>query len=464
MFAKEIYNNRRARIKEKMPNGIALIMGNGEASMNYTDNTYHFRQDSTFLYFFGLDYAGLAGVIDFESGEELLFGDDITVEDIVWMGPLPKLAENAKAVGINKTYPFAKLKEVVQKAIQQGRKVHFTPPYRGHNMITMGDILNIHPAKVKDSSSLEFTKACITMRSVKEPCEIEVIEGHMNVAYQMHTTAMKMAQPGRYEYEISGALEGISASGGGMVSFPVICTVRGETLHNHYHGNILKKNDLMLVDAGSESMMHYATDHTRTSPVGGKFTTLQKDMYNIILDAMTKSMEATKPGITYKEVHLIACKVLASGLKDAGLMKGDIDEAVAQGAHALFFQCGLGHMMGMDVHDMEDYNDTLVGYDDEVKRSSQFGLSALRMGRKLEKGFVLTNEPGLYFIPALIDQWKAENKLKDFINYDKVEQFRDFGGIRMEDDVLVTEDGYRLLGERIPITTEEVEAMVNSGK
>ncbi len=464
MFAKEVYINRRDRLKKKMNSGIALIMGNEEAGMNYTDNTYHFRQDSTFLYFFGLDYAGLAGVIDFESGEEMLFGDDITVEDIVWMGPLPKLEENAKASGVTKTFPLNKLKDVIQNAIQKGRKVHFTRPYRGKNMITMGDLLDIHPAKVKDAYSLEFTKVCIAMRSVKEACELEEIENHMKVAYQMHTTAMKMAHPGRYEYEISGTLEGISASAGGMISFPVICTVKGETLHNHYHGNQLKQGDLLLVDAGSESMKHYATDHTRTSPVGGKFSPIQKDMYNIVLNAMTESLQATKPGITYKEVHLIACKGLAKGLKEAGLMKGDIDEAVSQGAHALFFQCGLGHMMGMDVHDMEDYDDTLVGYDEEVTRSTQFGLSALRMGRKLEENFVLTNEPGLYFIPALIDQWKAENKFKEFINYDEVEKFRDFGGIRMEDDIVVTGTGYRNLGERIPITTDEVEAMVNSGK
>ncbi len=462
MFEKEIYVNRRKRLKTKINKGLAIFMGNVDASMNYTDNTYHFRQDSTFLYFFGLDIQGLIGIIDFESGEEMLFGNDFSVEDIVWMGPQQKLADNAKMVGIHQTYALGKIQDVIKKAQSQGRTIHFTPPYRGKNMILLGELIDIHPAKVRGMASLELIKACISMRSVKEPCEIVEMERHMATAYQMHTTAMKLAHPGISEQEITGKLEGISMSGGGIISFPVICSVRGETLHNHYHGNILKQGDLLLVDAGSESPLHYATDHTRTSPVGGKFTERQKDIYQIVLDANNTALEATKPDITYREVHLIAAKTIASGLKELGIMKGDIDEAVAAGAHALFMPHGLGHMIGLDVHDMEDYDDTLVGYDDEVKRSSEFGLKSLRMGRKLKPNFVVTNEPGIYFIPALIDSWKAENKCSSFINFDKVDTYKGFGGIRLEDDVLITDTASRILGQRIPIKIEDVEKMVNA--
>lgn len=463
MFSKEIYTNRRNRLKSKISTGIALFMGNVDVGMNYADNTYYFRQDSTFLYFFGLDYQGLAGIIDFESGEEILFGDDFTIDDIIWMGPQPLLKENAASVGISYTHPFGKLNNFISKAISQGRKIHFTPPYRGKNIIKLSELLNILPAKVKEQASLTLIKACIALRSIKEPCEIEEMERHMQTAYRMHTTAMKLAHAGNNEQQITGMVEGISMSGGGMVSFPVICSVRGETLHNHYHGNTLKQGDLLLLDAGSESPLHYATDHTRTSPVGGKFTPKQKDIYQIVLDANNNALAATKPGITYKEVHLLAARTIASGLKSLGLMKGDVDEAVSVGAHALFMPHGLGHMIGLDVHDMEDYNDTLVGYDEETQRSTQFGLAALRLGRRLQPNFVVTNEPGIYFIPALIDQWNAEGKFANFINYNKLESYKSFGGIRLEDDILITETGSRILGNRIPIDPDEVEKMVCSG-
>lgn len=463
MFSKEIYTNRRNRLKSKISTGIALFMGNVDVGMNYADNTYHFRQDSTFLYFFGLDYQGLAGIIDFESGEEILFGDDFTIDDIIWMGPQPLLKENAARVGISYTHPFGKLNNLISKAISQGRKIHFTPPYRGKNIITLSELLNILPAQVKEQASLKLINACIALRSIKEPCEIEEMERQMQTAYRMHTTAMKMAHVGNSEQQITGAVEGISMSGGGMVSFPVICSVRGETLHNHYHGNALKQGDLLLLDAGSESPLHYATDHTRTSPVGGKFTPKQRDIYQIVLDANNNAAAGTKPGITYKEVHLLAARTIALGLKDLGLMKGDVDEAVAAGAHALFMPHGLGHMIGLDVHDMEDYNDTLVGYDEETQRSTQFGLAALRLGRRLQPNFVVTNEPGIYFIPALINQWNAEGKFANFINYNKFESYKTFGGIRLEDDILITETGSRILGNRIPIDPDEVEKIVMSG-
>ena len=379
MFSKETYTNRRKRLKSKINSGIALFMGNVDVGMNYTDNTYHFRQDSTFLYFFGLDYQGLAGLIDFESGEEILFGDDFTIDDIIWMGPQPRLKDNAAKVGVTATHSSSKLNSFINEAISQGRKIHFTPPYRGKNIIKLSELLHILPAQVKEQASLTLLNTCIALRSIKEPCEIEEMERHTLTAYRMHTTAMKMAQVGNTEQQITGMVEGISMSGGGMVSFPVICSVRGETLHNHYHGNTLKQGDLLLLDAGSESPLHYATDHTRTSPVGGKFTPKQKEIYQIVLDANNHALAATKPGISYKEVHLLAARTIASGLKDLGLMKGNVDEAVSVGAHALFIPHGLGHMIGLDVHDMEDYGDTLVGYDEETPRSTQFGLAALRL-------------------------------------------------------------------------------------
>ncbi len=464
MFEKEVYIQRRARLKEKVERGVILILGNNESPMNYPDNTYHFRQDSTFLYFFGIDYPGLAGVIDVDSGKEMIFGDDVSIENIIWMGPQRSMADRAAEVGITETQPFGKLSPFIEEAANTGRKIHFTPPYRGDNIMLLSDLTGYHHNKVKSKSSVELIKACVDLRSVKDAGEIEELERHMKVGYEMHTTAMKMAQPGNTEQQVTGILEGISMSGGGMVSFPIICSVHGETLHNHYHGNTLKESDLLLVDAGSESPRHYATDHTRTSPVGGEFTQKQKEIYQIVVDANDRSREATLPGVPYRDAHMVACKTIAAGLKELGLMKGDVDEAVAAGAHALFFPHGLGHMLGLDVHDMEDYDQVYVGYDDEIRPSDQFGLAYLRLGRRLQPGFVITNEPGIYFIPALIDQWRSEKKHEQFINYDKVEEYKDFGGIRLEDDILVTENGCQILGERIPIYPDEVEKMVRSGK
>ncbi|MBS2098243.1 aminopeptidase P family protein [Carboxylicivirga linearis] len=460
MFSKDVYINRRKKLQSRVESGIILMLGNNDSPMNYADNVYHFRQDSTFLYFFGIDLQNHAAIIDIDNNKEYLFGDDISLGHIIWMGPQPTMVEKAAQVGVENVKPMTDLTKVIGDAVKQGRKIHFNPPYRGENIMLLSDLLDVHHSKVKEMASLELTKACIAIRSVKEPCEIEEMERHMATAYKMHTTAMMMAHDGVSEQEITGVLEGVSMSGGGMVSFPIICSKRGETLHNHNHGNILRNGDLLLVDAGSESPLHYATDHTRTTAVGGKFSQRQKEIYEIVLAANDTAREATKPGITYKECHLVAARTIASGLKDLGLMKGDVDEAVAQGAHAMFFPHGLGHMLGLDVHDMEDYNDTLVGYMDEMERSSQFGLSALRLGRTLEKNWVVTNEPGIYFIPALIDTWKAEGKFTNFINYDKVETYKDFGGIRLEDDILITENGCRILGERIPITIDEVEATV----
>ena len=461
MFETSVYKNRRARLKEKVKSGLVLILGNGEAPANYTDNTYKFRQDSSFLYFFGLNQPGFAGVIDIDSGDEYLFGNDVDMDDIIWMGPQPSVKDMAARVGVSKTAPFARLADCMKTAISQGRRIHFLPPYRFRNMLLLEELLGIRPALVKNYASLELIKAVVDLRSVKEPCEIEEITKACNIGYEMHTAAMRNCKPGVKEQYIAGLIEGIAASYGSMVSFPVILSQNGETLHNHDHSQILQEGRMMMTDAGAEEVSHYCSDFTRTVPVGGKFLTRQKEVYNIVLAANNKAIEIAKPGVTYQYVHLEVCKVLAQGLKDLGLMKGDVNEAVAAGAHALFMPHGLGHMMGLDVHDMEDLGQIYVGYDDETRPIDQFGTSSLRMGRRLQEGFVITDEPGCYFIPALIDQWRAQGMHKEFLNYDKIETFKDFGGIRLEDDILIIPGGSRFLGDkRTPITVEEVEEIM----
>ena len=461
MFETSVYKNRRARLKEKVKSGLVLILGNGEAPANYTDNTYKFRQDSSFLYFFGLNQPGFAGVIDIDSGDEYIFGNDVDMDDIIWMGPQPSVKDMAARVGVSKTAPFARLADCMKTAISQGRRIHFLPPYRFRNMLLLEELLGIRPALVKNYASLELIKAVVDLRSVKEPCEIEEITKACNIGYEMHTAAMRTCKPGVKDQYIAGLIEGIAASYGSMVSFPVILSQNGETLHNHDHSQILQEGRMMLTDAGAEEVSHYCSDFTRTVPVGGKFLTRQKEVYNIVLAANNKAIEIAKPGVTYQYVHLEVCKVLAQGLKDLGLMKGDVNEAVAAGAHALFMPHGLGHMMGLDVHDMEDLGQIYVGYDDETRPIDQFGTSSLRMGRRLQEGFVITDEPGCYFIPALIDQWRAQGMHKEFLNYDKIETFKDFGGIRLEDDILIIPGGSRFLGDkRTPITVEEVEEIM----
>ena len=461
MFETSVYKNRRARLKEKVKSGLVLILGNGEAPANYTDNTYKFRQDSSFLYFFGLNQPGFAGVIDIDSGDEYIFGNDVDMDDIIWMGPQPSVKDMAARVGVSKTAPFDRLADCMKTAISQGRRIHFLPPYRFRNMLLLEELLGIRPALVKNYASLELIKAVVDLRSVKEPCEIEEITKACNIGYEMHTAAMRNCKPGVKEQYIAGLIEGIAASYGSMVSFPVILSQNGETLHNHDHSQILQEGRMMLTDAGAEEVSHYCSDFTRTVPVGGKFLTRQKEVYNIVLAANNKAIEIAKPGVTYQYVHLEVCKVLAQGLKDLGLMKGDVNEAVAAGAHALFMPHGLGHMMGLDVHDMEDLGQIYVGYDDETRPIDQFGTSSLRMGRRLQEGFVITDEPGCYFIPALIDQWRAQGMHKEFLNYDKIETFKDFGGIRLEDDILIIPGGSRFLGDkRTPITVEEVEEIM----
>lgn len=461
MFQPNIYIKRRKALRDQMQDGIILFLGNVEAPANYPDNTYKFRQDSSFLYFFGQSHPGYAGIIDLDNGDDIFFGTDVDIDDIIWMGPQPSIKELAAEVGVQKSMPFCKLKETIAQAIQQKRKIHFLPPYRYANMMLLEELIGIKASIVKQYASIELIKAVVNLRSVKEACEIEELDLACNIGYEMHTAAMRLCKPGVSEQYIAGVLEGIAASYGSMVSFPIILTQHGETLHNHDHSHLLEKGRMMLTDAGAERISNYCSDHTRTVPVGGIFEGRQKDIYNIVLACHDKALDITQPGITYQKVHLEVCKVLTQGLKDIGLMKGNVDEAVAAGAHALFLPHGLGHMMGLDVHDMEDLGQIYVGYDEETRPSTQFGLASLRMGRRLQEGFVMTDEPGCYFIPALIDQWRAEKKHTDFINYDAVESFKDFGGIRLEDDILITPEGSRFLGDKkIPITIEEVETIM----
>ncbi len=459
MFKKEVYADRRNQLRKEMSSGLVLIPGNSEASFNYPANTYHFRQDSNFLYFFGIDLYDLTGVMDVDANKDYIFGNDVDIDDIIWMGPQPTIKDQAAEVAVDNTAPLAKLNELITEAIQQGRKIHFLPPYRGEHIMQLQDLLGIGNNKIKSYASLELIKAVVKLREIKDEYEIAEIEKAVDIAYEMHTTAMKMSKAGVVEREIAGTIEGISLAKGGPTSFPIILSIHGETLHNHYHGNTLEIGRMMVTDAGAETTMHYASDITRTVPVGGKFDERQKGIYEIVLEANMKSIEAIKPGIEYREIHFLAARTIVDGLKKLGLMKGDTNAAVEAGAHALFMPHGLGHMMGLDVHDMEGLGENNVGYDEKTIRSDQFGTAYLRLGKELKPGFVLTVEPGCYFIPELWKRWKNDGMHTDFINYDAVEKYLDFGGVRIEDDVLVTEDGFRVLGKPIPKTVAEIEAL-----
>ncbi|MCX6236517.1 MAG: aminopeptidase P family protein [Bacteroidia bacterium] len=459
MFDKQVYTERRNRLREKMGSGIILIPGNTESPMNYPENTYHFRQDSTFLYLFGLDMPGLFGVIDANTGNDMLFGNNNSIEDIIWSGIKPTIKDLAASVGVVNTSPFKEISIKVRQSVSKANPVHFIPPYRAEIKLLLEELTGIQASHLANHASLDLIHALVGMRSIKDEFEIAEIEKACETGYQMHVTAMKMAKPGVMEQEIAGTIEGIALATGGGTSFPTILTQNGQTLHNHDHSFKLEKGRLMIIDAGAESNSHYASDFTRTVPVGGKFSQKQLDIYNIVLEANNSATSLIKPGETYLSIHLKVAEVITSGLKDLGLMKGDIQEAVANGAHALFFPHGLGHMMGLDVHDMENYGQIYVGYDDEIRPVNQFGTAYLRLGRRLQEGFVITNEPGLYFIPALIEKWYNEKINHAFINFDEAKKYLDFGGIRLEDDILVTATGSRILGNRIPINPDEVESL-----
>lgn len=462
MFSKDIYLQRRVKLKESVGQGLILLLGNDESPMNYADNGYHFRQDSTFLYFFGLNQPAMAGIMDCETGEEAIFGNNLSVEDFVWMGPQPSIAAQSLQVGVTKSGDIASLMVLLESAATKRRKIHFLPPYRPENKLKLFDWLGIHPGLVKGKASVELIKGVVNQRNYKSPEEIAEIRQACDLSVDMHTLAMRMAKPGITEAQIAAAVQKIAVEAGGQTSFPIIATINGQTLHNHFHGNVLKDGDLFLLDAGAETAMGYAGDLSSTVPVNGRFSSKQKDIYSVSLDCHNAAISMLKPGVPFKEIYFESCRVIIRGLKDLGLMKGDVDDALTNGAHTLFFPCGLGHMMGLDVHDMEDLGEIYVGYDGEP-RSTQFGLKSLRLGRKLEPGFVLTIEPGIYFIPELIDQWKAKNHNSEYLNFDHIEEYKTFGGLRNEEDFLITQTSSELLGKPKPKSIADVEAAWNKG-
>ena len=462
MFDKKTYINRRNELKKLVQKGVIILFGNNEAPCNFPNNPYYpFRQDSSFLYYFGAKRDGLVGVIDIDNDTETLIGDDIDIEDIVWYGSVTSVKDMANAAGVNLTAPAKALKDICYEALKQKRTIHFLPPYRADIKIQIFDYLGIHPSQQKENASLELIKAIVKMRSVKSAEEIEELKRAAEIGYAMHTTAMKLIKPGVTEKYISGVLDGVAASYGSMVSFPTIFSQHGEILHGAPSMNKLEDGRLVLCDCGGETINHYCSDNTRTMPVNGKYTQKQLDIYNIVSDCHDLVLQIAKPNIKWFDIHMDVCRLMTDRLKELGLMKGNTEDAVQAGAHALFMPHGLGHMMGMDVHDMEGLGQIYVGYDDEIQPSTQFGTASLRMGRRLQEGFVVTDEPGIYFIPDLINDWKAKKHCADFINFEALEAYKDFGGIRIEDDVLITKTGCTFIGEKIiPYHSADVETFM----
>ena len=459
MFDKHVYLERRQKLKKAVGNGLILLLGNEESSMNYKDNLYPFRQDSTFLYFFGIDIPGVLAIIDVDNDNEIVFGDNLTTEQMVWTGfkePLELLSQKA---GVAQVKRKKEIGRIVQKSLSENRNFHFLPPYRPEHVEILSSLLAIQRDLLSPVSSVSLIKAIVGLRSIKSQEEIKEITKAVNITVNMQLTAIKMTKEGMTETQIAGEIHGIAISAGGNLSFPTILTVNGQILHNGYTQSVLKSGNMVLCDCGAETSMHYAGDLTRTFPVNNTFTSIQKNIYDIVLKTHLGAIEMLKPGIPYREVHLFACEKIAEGLKQLGVMKGDVKEAVAQGAHALFFPCGLGHMMGLDTHDMENLGEKYVGYNDDIIQSTQFGLKSLRLGRPLQEGFVLTVEPGIYFNPQLIDEWEAERKCSSFINYEKLNKYRSLGGIRIEEDFLITAHGSRLLGDQLPKAAEQIEAL-----
>lgn len=459
MFSTNTYATRRNKLKNQVSEGLLLFLGNEESGMNYTDNTYHFRQDSTFLYYFGLDKPGLAALIDVESGEEWIAGDEITIDDVIWAGPQPTLQEQAARVGVAKTLPKSALEAKIKGSLSAGRRVHFLPPYRPEHTLKINHWTDWALSDISQKASVEFIKAVIHQRSYKTEEEIVELDRAVNISGQMHVNAIRATRAGKYEYEIAGTVHGTARSGGGDLAYPIILSVDGQTLHNHYHGNRLESGRLVLGDFGAETATHYAGDITRTWPVDKTFTHRQKEIYQIVLDANMNVINALRPGITYLDCHNLAWRTVAEGLRALGLLQGDADEMVALGVPALFMPHGVGHMIGMDVHDMENLGENYIGYREGLERSNLLGLKSLRMAKELEAGFVMTIEPGIYFIPELIQLWESQGKFQEYIKYDRLQEYQGFGGVRIEDNYLITSDGAQLIGDPIPKTIAEIEAL-----
>ena len=458
MFPRETYVTRRAVLASEFNGGILLFPGNSESPMNYADNCYPFRQDSTFLYYFGLDQPDLAAVIDIDAGTATIYGDELTIDHIVWMGALPTISARAETVGVSDTRPLYSLSDTVRDAAARGRKVRFLPPYRADTKLRLSELLGIAPSRVAEQASGEFIQAVVNQRSHKSTEEIAEIEKAVGVSVAMHEAAVRMARPGMMEAEIAAEVERIAVAAGGRLAFPVIATIHGETLHNHDHGNRMSEGDLFLLDAGAETPLGYGGDLTSTFPVSHRFTNRQKTIYELEMAAYGSAVNTLAPGVPNRDVHFAAARVIFEGMKGLGVMKGDTEEALEAGAHAMVFPCGVGHMMGLDIHDMENLGEVIVGYAGKPK-STQFGLKSLRLARELEPGFVITVEPGIYFIPQLMDLWRSQGHCAEFINFDELDKWRDFGGIRNEEDFLITADGARRLGPPKPGTVPEIEAL-----
>lgn len=456
MFNKEIYVSRRKNLKKNFKSGILLFLGNDEAGMNYADNPYRFRQDSTFLYYFGLNQAGLFAIIDIDEDKEYIFGDDYTIDHVVWMGPQPSVKQRAESCGVNKTGTIKDLYDFIGKN-KNKRTVHYLPPYRPEHEVKLFRLLDIHPDEVSSNSSVDFIVAVGEQRNIKSEEEIAELEKATNITVRMHQAAMRMAQPGMTEAQVAAKVHEVALASGANLAFPTIATINGQTLHNHYHGNTIQEGQLFLMDAGAETEMGYSGDMSSTFPVSKQFTQRQKNIYQIALAAHDAAIAELKPGAHFRDIHLLAARIIFDGLKDMGLTKGNTEDAVENGAHALFFPCGLGHLIGLDAHDMENLGESLVGYCGQPK-STQFGLKSLRLSRKLKPGFVVTIEPGIYFIPELIDLWQKEGTNKEYIHFDKVNEYKDFSGLRNEEDILITEDGYKILGQPLAKSIEDVEA------
>ena len=459
MFKPQTYIQRRKVLAEKTGSGLILLLGNDESPMNYADNGYHFRQDSTFLYYFGIDFPGLAALINVDSGQEIIFGNDYTIDDIVWMGPQPTIAERAAQCGVEKVLPFSELSKIVQTAALRSMEIHFLPPYRAEHKLQLQALLGLQPEQFAAKSSVKLIRAVVSQREIKTAEEIVEIERAVDLSVDMHVAAMQMARPGLTEAQIAARVYEKAHAANCEISFPIIATINGQTLHNHYHGNVLKSGDLFLLDAGAEVESHYAGDLSSTFPVDASFTAQQKLIYEMSLEAHFAAIDALALHAPFRNAHLAACRSITENMKSLGLLKGNTDDIISNGVHALFLPCGTGHMMGLDVHDMENLGEVWVGYDGEPK-STQFGMKSLRFAKPLQAGHVFTIEPGIYFIPELMDKWQAEGHFNDFVNWNEVQKFRNFGGIRNEEDYMMTENGAQRLGTKLkPKTVEEVEAI-----
>ncbi len=458
MFQSKTYIERRQVLKKSLKSGLVLLLGHEEAPMNYKDNPYHFRQDSTFLYYFGISNASLAGVIDVDNDKDIIFGDENSIDDIVFMGSLPTIKERAERCGVHDTRPYPELDHYIKNAINKKQQIHFIPLYRGESKIKLMELTGILPKDAGEKASIDLINAIIKQREYKTDEEIAQIEQAVNVTVDMHVAAMNFAKPGMKEAEVVAEVHRIALAANGNISFPIIATINGQILHNHYHGNTIKEGDLFLLDAGYENEMCYAGDLSSTFPVSKTFSNKQKDIYNITLEAHYASINALGVGVPFRNAHMAAARVVAEGMKSLGLLKGNVDDIVETGAYAMFFQCGTGHMMGLDIHDMENYGEVYVGYGGKPK-STLFGYKSLRLAKPLLPEHVFTIEPGIYFIPELMDLWEGEGRFKEFINYKKLQAYRDFGGIRNEENLMITPDGAKILGKKKPMTVEELEAI-----